>query len=98
MNVHKIASNEIIIFTPKGEIKLLQKESTIIDFAYEIDPELGNRCIGAKVNYKLVPLSYILQNGDQVEIFTSAQQKPTDEWLEFAKTEKARKYIKKTLH
>ena len=86
-------SSEIYIFTPKGESKSLAKGSTALDLAYTIHTEIGNRAIAAKVNYKLVPLSYVLRNGDQVEIITAKSQKPQREWLEFAKTTKAKSVI-----
>lgn len=83
-------SAEIIVFTPKGDLKTLPKYSTTLDFAYEIHSEIGNKAIGAKVNHKLVPLNYILKSGDQVEIITSNKQKIQKEWLENVKTVKAK--------
>lgn len=68
--------------------------STIIDFAYEIHSDLGNKCIGAKINIKLVPISHVLQNGDQIEILTSKNQTPKLEWLKFTTSAKARGKIK----
>ncbi len=85
---------EVYVFTPKGEIKILPYGSTTLDFAYEIHSEIGDHSIGAKVNYKLVPLSYKLQSGDQVEIITSEQQKPQREWLDFVVTLRAKTKIK----
>ncbi len=90
-------SKEIYIFTPKGDLKILPKEATTIDFAYEIHTEVGNHCIGAKVNKKLVPLNYKLSNGDQVEIITSKKQTPNEDWLSFAVTGRARSRIKQKL-
>ncbi len=87
---------EINLFTPKGDMVSLPQGSTVIDFAYEIHSDLGNKCIGAKINYKLVPLSYVLNNGDQVEVLTSKNQTPKLEWLKFATTAKARSKIKDT--
>ena len=72
----------------------LPKNSTIIDFAYEIHTELGNHCIGAKINHKLVPVSHVLQSGDQVEILTSRKQSPQPEWLDFVTTAKAKSKLK----
>ncbi|WP_217447711.1 RelA/SpoT family protein [Maribellus comscasis] len=87
-------STEINIFTPKGDMITLPQGSTIIDFAYDIHTDLGNKCIGAKINLKLVPVSHVLQNGDQVEILTSENQTPKLEWLKFTTTAKARAKIK----
>lgn len=93
-NVHsELLQREIYVFTPKGESKRLPKGSTALDYAYYIHSLIGNRAIAAKVNLKLVPLSYILQNGDQVEVITAEAQKPQREWLDFAKTSKARNLI-----
>ncbi len=90
-------TSEIIVFTPKGETRSLPKGATALDFAYEIHTEIGNKAIGAKVNHKLVPLSYKLNTGDQVEIITAASQKPTWELLNFATTAKAKAAIKNAL-
>lgn len=87
-------SSEIVVFSPKGDMITLPKGATIIDFAYEIHTELGNHCIGAKINHKLVPVSYILQSGDQVEILTSKNQTPDLEWLKFLATAKAKTKVK----
>ncbi len=89
-------SSEIIVFTPKGEMVNLPKNSTIIDFAYEIHTQLGNHCIGAKINHKLVPVSHILQSGDQVEILTSKTQTPQLSWLSFLATAKAKTKVKQS--
>nr|MBD3623666.1 bifunctional (p)ppGpp synthetase/guanosine-3',5'-bis(diphosphate) 3'-pyrophosphohydrolase [Sunxiuqinia sp.] len=85
---------EINLFTPKGDMISMPQGSTVIDFAYEIHTDLGNTCIGAKINFKLVPISHELENGDQVEILTSEKQVPKLEWLKFATTAKARSKIK----
>jgi len=87
-------SQEIQVFTPKGHIRTLPKNATTLDFAYEIHTDIGNQCIGAKVNHKLVPLSHVLKSGDQVEILTSEKQNPKHEWLEFAVTARAKSKIK----
>ena len=84
---------EIRVFTPKGYMKTLPKGATALDFAYDIHTEIGNTCIGAKVNHKLVPMSHKLSSGDQVEILTSNKQKPQKEWFEFVVTAKARTHI-----
>lgn len=86
-------SSEIFVFTPKGDIKTLPQGATALDFAYALHTNLGNSCIGAKVNHKLVPLSHPLTSGDQVEILTSRSQTPQPEWLNFVTTAKARAKI-----
>lgn len=88
---------EVFVFTPKGELKTLPNNATALDFAFEIHTEVGARCIGAKVNQKLVPITYVLKNGDQVEILTSQKQKPNEDWLRFVVTSKARSKIKDEL-
>ena len=87
-------SSEIFVFTPTGELKRLPKNATALDFAYEIHSEVGDKALGAKVNYKLVGLNYTLKSGDQVEILTSNKQKPEREWLDFVTTAKAKAKIK----
>jgi GTP pyrophosphokinase len=87
-------TEEIYIYTPKGEMRVLPKGATALDFAFDIHSELGARCIGAKVNYRLVPLSHELKSGDQVEIITSSKQKPSEDWLSFVTTAKAKSRIK----
>ncbi|NBP28315.1 MAG: bifunctional (p)ppGpp synthetase/guanosine-3',5'-bis(diphosphate) 3'-pyrophosphohydrolase [Flavobacteriia bacterium] len=89
---------EIYVFTPKGELRVLPVGATILDFAYDIHTAIGDRCIGAKVNNRLMPLSYELQNGDQLEIITSSKQKPNDEWLKFVVSARARQKIKASLN
>lgn len=90
-------SDEIFIFTPKGSLIQLPQGATALDFAFEIHSDLGASCIGAKVNHKLVPISHILQNGDQVEIITSTKQSPKEDWLNFVVTAKAKSKIKSSL-
>ncbi|RYE29503.1 MAG: bifunctional (p)ppGpp synthetase/guanosine-3',5'-bis(diphosphate) 3'-pyrophosphohydrolase, partial [Sphingobacteriaceae bacterium] len=90
-------SDEIFIFTPKGALVQLPLNATALDFAFEIHSDIGAKCIGAKVNHKLVPLSYKLQNGDQVEIITSGKQTPKEDWLNFVVTAKAKSKIKSAL-
>jgi len=90
-------SSEIMVFTPKGLLVNLPKGASALDFAYEIHTDIGNKAIGAKVNYKLSPLSTTLQSGDQVEIITSNIAKPEKEWLEYAHTAKAKNAIKDAL-
>lgn len=91
-------AEEIYVFTPKGELRVLPTGSTILDFAYDIHTDIGNTCIGAKVNNKLVPLSYQLQSGDQLEIITSSKQKPHEEWLRFVVSARAKQKIKSSLN
>jgi GTP diphosphokinase / guanosine-3',5'-bis(diphosphate) 3'-diphosphatase len=88
---------EVFVFTPKGELIILPDKATALDFAFEIHSQIGLQCLGAKVNQKLVPLSYKLKNGDQVEILTSQKQKPNEEWLQYAVTSRARSRIKEAL-
>ena len=83
-------ASEIFVFTPKGEIKTIALGATALDFAYSVHSELGNHCIGAKVNHKLVPLNYKLNSGDQIEILTSKKQTPQQEWLDFVTTARAK--------
>ena len=87
-------TEEIYIYTPTGDMRVLPKGATAIDFAFDIHSELGARCIGAKVNYRLVPISHELKSGDQVEIITSSKQKPSEDWLSFVTTAKAKSRIK----
>jgi GTP pyrophosphokinase len=89
--------DEIYVFTPKGQLKMLPNGSTTLDFAFDIHSDIGVTCIGAKVNHKLVPLSHKLNNGDQVEIITSKKQKPNEDWLNFVLTGKAKAKIKSAL-
>lgn len=91
-------SKEVFVFTPKGEIKILPIGSTALDFAFSVHSDLGTKCLGAKVNGKLVPISYVLQNGDQVDILSSQNQKPKPDWLEFVVTSKAKSKIKAILN
>lgn len=87
-------TEEIYVYTPKGDMRVLPKGATALDFAFDIHSELGARCIGAKVNYKLVPLSHPLKSGDQVEVISSGKQKPGEDWLNFVITAKAKSRIK----
>ncbi|MBU8892485.1 MAG: RelA/SpoT family protein [Bacteroidales bacterium] len=86
-------SSEIMVFTPKGDLKTLPKYCTALDFAYEIHSEIGNKAIGAKINHKLVALNHVLRSGDQVEIITSNKQKIQNEWLHQVRTAKAKTSI-----
>ena len=87
-------ASEIFVFTPKGEIKTIALGSTALDFAFSLHSDLGMRCIGAKVNHKLVPLSYKLQSGDQIEIITTKKQSPMPEWLNYVSTAKAKSKLR----
>jgi len=89
-------SSEIVVFTPKGRMITLPKNATIIDFAYEIYTQLGNHCIGAKINHRLVPVSHVLQSGDQVEVLSSKTQSPQLSWLTFLITAKAKDKVKQS--
>lgn len=92
-----VLDKEIYVFTPKGESKSLKKGATVLDFAYSIHTQIGNKAIAGKVNLKLVPLSRILKNGDQVEIITAESQKPQRDWLDFLKTSKAKNLVYEAL-
>ncbi len=87
-------ANEIQVFTPKGELHSLPQGATALDFAYKIHTDIGNTCIGAKVNKKLLPASHVLKSGDQVEILTSEKQTPLPEWLDIITTARAKSKIK----
>ncbi|TAE32221.1 MAG: bifunctional (p)ppGpp synthetase/guanosine-3',5'-bis(diphosphate) 3'-pyrophosphohydrolase [Cytophagales bacterium] len=87
-------SEEVFVFTPKGDLKVLQRGATALDFAFDIHTQVGAKCMAAKVNNVLVPLSHVLQNGDQIEVITSNKQKPNEDWLRFVVTSKARTKIK----
>ncbi len=87
-------TEEIYLFTPQGELRNLPANSTVLDFAYAIHSEIGNTCIGAKVNHKLAPLNYKLKSGDQVEVLTSKKQIPKIEWYDYVVTARGRSQIK----
>jgi GTP diphosphokinase / guanosine-3',5'-bis(diphosphate) 3'-diphosphatase len=87
-------SSEIVVFTPTGDMKTLPKGATVLDFAYEIHTDLGNKCIGAKINHQLVPLSHVLKSGDQIEILTSEKQRPQAHWFDIVTTAKAKQKVK----
>lgn len=90
-------SEEIFVFTPKGELRSLPSGATALDFAFDIHSKIGEQCIGAKVNNKLVPLSHNLKSGDQIEVITSKKQRPKEDWLKFVFTAKAKQKIKDAL-
>jgi GTP pyrophosphokinase len=90
-------AEEIYVYTPKGDVKMLPIGSTALDFAFAIHSAVGSKCIGAKLNHKLVPISHKLRSGDQIEIITSNKQKPSEDWLNIVVTAKARNKIKDAL-
>ena len=90
-------AEDIYVYTPKGDVKMLPTGSTALDFAFSVHSAIGSRCIGAKVHHKLVPISYKLRSGDQIEIITSNKQKPSEDWLSFIVTTKAKSKIKDAL-
>ena len=90
-------AKEIYVFTPKGDLKSLPKDASALDFAFSIHTDVGLKCRGAKVNGKLVPLSYILKSGDQIEVITSSSNKPNSRWLDFVITARARTKIRAAL-
>lgn len=90
-------TEEVFAFTPKGELKTLPSGATALDFAFEIHSQIGSKCIGAKINNRLVPINHVLKNGDQVEILTSSKQKPHEDWLRFVVSSKAKGHIKDSL-
>ena len=91
-------TKEVFIFTPKGDVKILPKGATALDFAFMVHSELGMKCSGAKINGKLQPISYVLKNGDQIDIISSPNQTPKKDWLDFVVTSKARSKIKAVLN
>lgn len=93
----ELFEDEIYTFSPAGEMFMLPNGATALDFAFHIHTEVGKQCMGAKVNHKLVPISHVLKNGDQVEIITSKKQKPNDDWLKIAITSKAKGKIRSSL-
>jgi guanosine-3',5'-bis(diphosphate) 3'-pyrophosphohydrolase len=90
-------SKEIYVFTPKGDLKSLPKDASALDFAFSIHTDVGLKCRGAKVNGKLVPLSYTLKSGDQIEVITSSTNKPNSRWLDFVITARAKTKIRAAL-
>ena len=91
-------NEEIFVFTPNGDLKTLPLNSTVLDFAFSIHSELGSKCTGAKIDDKLVPINYKLKSGDQVNIITSSNQKPTEDWLKKVETSKAKLAIKNNIN
>jgi len=93
----ELFQDEVFVFTPKGDLLKLPQDSTPVDFAFAVHTDVGYHCIGAKVNGKMVPLNHTLKSGDSVEILTSPNQKPNQDWIKFVKTSKARSKIRKWL-
>lgn len=91
-------SKEVFVFTPRGDTKSLPKGATALDFAFSVHSDLGMKCLGAKINGKLVPISYVLKNGDQVDIISSQNQRPKTDWLDIVVTSKAKHRIKSYLN
>lgn len=94
---NNLFADEVYVFTPKGDLRILPNGSTALDFAFDIHSHVGASCIGAKVNGRLVPISHKLGNGDQIEILTSTKQKPNEDWLKFVVSSKAVNKIKEAL-
>ncbi len=94
---NSLFQEEVYVYTPKGDMKMLPKGATALDFAFNIHTDIGYHCISIKVNNKLVPMGYKLINGDQVQIFTSKNQKPTEDWLKMVATGKAKAKIRSVM-
>ena len=92
-----IFSSEILVFTPKGKIINLPKDSTVLDFAFEIHSDIAYQCIGAKIGRSVVPLNHKLGSGDIIEVLNSTGQKPAKEWYHFVSTPKAKKGLNKVI-
>lgn len=90
-------ADNIFVFTPKGELRTLQKDATVLDFAYAIHSGIGDQCVGAKIENRVVPIKHKLKNGDTVEILTSKQQKPREEWLKIVVSQRTKTRIKRAL-
>ena len=93
----ELYNDEVFVFTPKGDLITLPFNSTVLDFAFAIHSEIGLKCIGGKINQKLVPLNHIVKNGDQINILTSKNQKPSEDWLNIVVSSKSKSSIKQSL-
>lgn len=94
---NNLFSEEVFVYTPAGEVKVLPKGATALDFAFSIHTDIGYHCIAVKVNKKLVPMGYVLKNGDQIHVTTSKNQKPTEDWLKMVVTSRAKSRIKSAI-
>ena len=94
---HNLFQEEVFVYTPKGDMKVLPKGSTALDFAFSIHSDIGYHCYAIKVENRLVPMSYTLQNGDQVEIITNPNQRPTEDWLDMVNTSRAKSKIRSSM-
>ena len=92
----ELYNDEVFVFTPKGDLITLPFNSTVLDFAFAIHSEIGLKCIGGKINQKLVPLNHIVKNGDQINILTSKNQKPSEDWLNIVVSSKSKSAIKQS--
>lgn len=92
-----VYNKEIFVFTPKGDLRKFSAGASVLDFAFDVHSEVGMCCVGAKVNGKTVPIRHVMSNGDKVEIITSKNQKPKQDWLQYVKTSKAKSKIKQAL-
>jgi len=88
---------EVFVFTPKGDLRRLKKGATVLDFAFDIHSEVGKKCVGARIDHRNVPIKYVLQNGDHVEILTSTNQEPKQDWLKIVVTSKAKTKLKQAI-
>jgi GTP diphosphokinase / guanosine-3',5'-bis(diphosphate) 3'-diphosphatase len=95
---NNLFTDEIFVFTPQGELRTLPKGASVLDFAYAVHTELGDNCIGAKINNKLAAINTILRNGDQIEVLNSKKQKPKEAWLDIAITQRAKNRIRTSLN
>ena len=94
----ELYNDEVFVFTPKGDLITLPFNSTVLDFAFAIHSEIGFKCIGGKINQKLVPLNHIVKNGDQINILTSKNQKPSEDWLNIVVSSKSKSAIKQSFN
>lgn len=88
---------EVFVFTPKGDLRRLKKGATVLDFAFDIHSEVGKKCVGARIDHRNVPIKYVLQNGDHVEILTSTNQEPKQDWLKIVVTSRAKTKLKQAI-
>jgi len=91
-------NEEVFVFTPKGDLITLPVNSTVLDFAFAIHSEVGSKCVGAKIDQKLVPLNHVVKNGDQINVLTSSKQKPSEDWLKLVVSSKSKSIIKQSFN